>query len=59
MPGKGCGKGGHRKHTPIVSKKQQGFFGAEMTRKKAGKRGRTSMPIAMIRRHLKESKGKF
>jgi len=38
MPGKGCKKG-HRKHTPIVSKKQAGFFGAEYARKKAGKKG--------------------
>ena len=56
MPGKGCSK---RKHTPITSKKQQGFFGAEIRRKKRGLKGRTAMPIAMIARHLRESKGKF
>lgn len=52
MPGK------HRKHTPIVSKKQRRFFGAEYGRKKAGKKGRTGMSKAVLRRHLKESKGK-
>ncbi len=51
MPGKGCK---HRKHTPIVSKKQAGFFGAEYARKKAGKKGRTKMGKAELRRHLKE-----
>ena len=58
MPGKGCGKK-RRKHTPIVSKKQQGFFGAEYRRKKRGKKGRTKMSKAVLKRHLKESKGKF
>jgi len=57
MPGKGCKKSG-RKHTPIVSKKQQKFFGAEYGRKKAGKRGRTDMTKAELKRHLEESKGK-
>jgi len=55
MPGKGCKK---KRHTPIVSKKQRGFFGAEYARKKAGKKGRTKMSKAELRRHLKESKGK-
>ena len=56
MPGKGCSK---RKHTPIVSKKQRGLFGAELARKKAGKRGRMKgITTAELRRHLKESKGK-
>lgn len=57
MPGKGCGKRG-RKHTPITSKAQRGFFGAELARKRAGKRGRTSMSQEELERHLKESKGK-
>ena len=57
MPGKGCGKKG-RKHTPIVSKAQRGFFGAEYARKKAGKKGRTDMSLAELRRHIKEAKGK-
>lgn len=50
--------GTHRKHTPITSKKQRGFFGAELARKRAGKRTRTEMPEAELVRHLKESKGK-
>lgn len=57
MPGKGCGKKG-RKHTPIVSKKQQGFMGAELARKQAGKRGKTGMSKATLARHLEESGGK-
>ena len=55
MPGKGC-KG--RKHTPIVSKKQRGFMGAELARKRAGKKGKTTMSVAELCRHLKESKDK-
>lgn len=49
----------HKKHTPIVSKKQQGLFGAELKRKRAGKKGKTGMSEAVLSRHLKESKGKF
>lgn len=56
MPGKH--KKRHRKHTPITSKRQRGFFGAELARKKAGKKGKTKMSKAELRRHLKESKGK-
>ncbi len=48
----------HKKHTPIISKKQRGLFGAELARKKKGKRGKTKMTKATLRRHLKESKGK-
>lgn len=55
MPGKGCKK---KRHTPIVSKKQRGLFGAELARKKAGKKGKTGMSKPVLRRHLKESKGK-
>ena len=58
MPGKGCKRGGGRKHTPIVSKKQRGFFGAELARKRAGKKTRTKMSKEELRRHLKESKDK-
>ncbi len=47
-----------RKHTPIVSKKQMGFFGAEYGRKKKGMKGRTDMPLAELKRHIKEAKGK-
>jgi len=57
MPGKHCKKKG-RKHTPIVSKKQRGFFGAEYARKKKGKKGKTKMSKTELKRHLKESKGK-
>lgn len=53
MAGKHC-----KKHTPITSEKQRGFFGAEYARKKKGKRGKTKMSKAVLRRHLKESKGK-
>ena len=55
MTKKRCRK---KKHTPIVSKKQRGFFGAEYKRKKAGKKGKTKISKATLKRHLKESKGK-
>jgi hypothetical protein len=59
MPGKGCGKGGARKHTPITSKKQQGLFGAELGRRKAGQvREMKGIETSELRSHLKESKGK-
>ena len=57
MTTKACKKSG-RKHTPIVSKKQRGFFGAELARKRAGKKTKTKMSQAELVRHLKESKGK-
>ena len=47
-----------RKHTPITSEKQQGFFGAELARKRAGKKTKTEMSEAELSRHLKESAGK-
>jgi len=47
-----------RKHTPIVSEKQRGFFGAELARKRAGKKTKTEMSEAELSRHLKESAGK-
>lgn len=58
MSGEECGKGGHKTHTPIVSKKQRGFFGSELARKRAGKETKTEMSEAELSRHLKESKGK-
>ena len=59
MPGKGCGKGGTRKHTPVVSKAQRGMFGAEYARRKAGKKGRmVGITEEELRSHLRESKGK-
>lgn len=54
MPGKGC-----KKHTPIVSQKQRGLFGAELARKKAGKQPRMKgITKGELRSHLKESKGR-
>jgi hypothetical protein len=59
MSGKGCGKKGHRKHTPIVSKAQQGKFGAEYARRRAGEKPRMpGITKKELRAHLKESKGK-
>jgi len=57
MTTKAC-KSKHRKHTPIVSKKQQRFFGAEYSRAKSGKKRKTTMTKAELKRHLEESKGK-
>jgi hypothetical protein len=48
----------HRKHTPIVSEKQRGFFGAELGRLRASKATETDMSEAELSRHLKEAKGK-
>lgn len=50
--------GKHRKHTPIVSEKQRGLFGAELRRAREGKARKTKMSVAELRRHLHESKGK-
>lgn len=56
MPGQGCSK---RKHTPIVSEKQQGLFGAEYARRNAGKKGRMpGITKTELKSHLKESAGK-
>ena len=53
MPGK------HRAHTPIVSEKQRGLFGAEYARRKKGLKGRMpGITKTELRSHLKESKGK-
>lgn len=57
MSGKGCKKG-ERAHTPITSQAEQGFMGAELARKRAGKPGKTKMSQAELGRHLKESGGK-
>jgi len=58
VSGKGCKKKG-RKHTPITSKAQQGKFGAEYARRKAGKKSRMKgIAKKELRGHLKESKGK-
>jgi hypothetical protein len=59
MPGRGCKKRGHRKHTPITSQKQRGKFGAEYARRKEGKTSRMKgITTKEFRSHLKESKGK-
>ncbi len=51
--------GEHRKHTPIVSEAQRGMMGAELARRRAGKKGRMKgMPEEELERHLHESKGK-
>ena len=64
MPGKGCGKGGHRPHTPITSKAQRGAMGAAYAAKKGSMpmselKGPArdiakSMPKAELKRHLQE-----
>lgn len=49
----------HRKHTPIVSRKQQGKFGAEYARRKKGLTPKMpGITKAELKSHLKESKGK-
>ena len=49
----------HRKHTPIVSKAQQGKFGAELARRRAGKAKRMSgITTEELESHLEESGGK-
>jgi hypothetical protein len=59
MPGTECGKHGHRKHTPITSKKQRGFFGAELRRRRKGQKGRMKgITTEELRSHLMESKGR-
>ena len=48
-----------KRHTPIVSKKQRGLFGAEYKRRKEGKKGRiSSITKKELKKHLEESKGK-
>ena len=59
MPGKGCGKRGRRKHTPITSEKQRGLFGAEYARRKADEEGRMKgITTKELKSHLEETKGK-
>ena len=53
MPGRG------KKHRLIVSKAQRGLMGAELARRRAGKKGRMEgMTIEKLRSDLKESAGK-
>ena len=50
---------GHRKHTPITSIAQQGLFGAELARRRKGKKHRMKgITTEELRSHLKETKGK-
>ena len=54
-----CGKGGSRKHTPITSKAQRGLFGAELSRRRRGKKSRMSgITTKELESHLRESGGK-
>lgn len=49
----------HRKHTPLVSKIQRGLFGAELARRRAGKKRRMKgITTLELEQHLRESKGK-
>jgi len=53
------GKMKHKKHTPIRSKKQRGLFGAELSRRRRGKKSRMKgITTTELRSHLKESRGK-
>ena len=55
MTRKGCKK----KHTPITSEAQQGKFGAELARRRAGKARRMrGISTKDLESHLRESKGK-
>ena len=48
-----------RAHTPIVSGAQRGLMGAELSRRRRGKRSRMpSMTTAELESHLRESRGK-
>lgn len=56
MTTKSCGK---KRHTPIVSKKQRGLFGAEYGRRKRGVSPRMKgITTKELKSHLRESKGK-
>lgn len=55
MTTKSCTK----KHTPITSKAQQGLFGAELARRREGKKGKMEgISTKELESHLRESKGK-
>lgn len=52
-------KGKHRKHTPIVSEAQRGKFGAELARRRAGKKSQMpGITTKELEEHLRESEGK-
>lgn len=51
--------GKHKEHTPITSEAQQGLMGADLARRRAGKKTKLpGMTTAELRSHLKESGGK-
>ena len=53
-----CEKGG-RAHTPITSASEQRKFGAELSRREAGKKPKMpGITTEELRAHLEESKGK-
>jgi hypothetical protein len=55
---KDCG-GSTRAHTPITSQAEQGMFGAELRRRREGKKGRMPrITEAELSSHLHESAGK-
>ncbi len=57
MSGRGCRSG--RAHTPITSEKQQGKFGAELARRRAGEESQMKgITTKELESHLHESKGK-
>jgi len=57
MSGKGCTSS--RPHTPIVSEKQRGKFGAELARRREGKESQMKgITTKELESHLHESKGK-
>ncbi len=63
MTYKGCGSktksGKPRKHSPITSRRQQGKFGSELARRRAGKKPQMAgITTAELEGHLRESKGK-
>jgi len=67
MPGACCKKSGKkaRRHTPIVSKRQAGLFGAAYAAKKSGKSAPAYVPkslsnesLEILGSHLKEWGGK-
>jgi hypothetical protein len=54
----GCKKSG-RKHTPITSERQRGKFGAEIARRRAGKKRRmAAITTPELEAHLREAGGK-
>jgi hypothetical protein len=58
MTGKLC-SGSKRPHTPIVSESQRGKFGAELARRRRGKRGKMpGITQAELESHLHEAGGK-